>query len=171
MKALADIYFYNAMGLATELRNGTVSEARAVKHLIASIILGGVGFEIPVSVEFQATTSGLGQLISYLAIFIITGVISYYGVWLTHQVNGKGDGKEYFLRFAALTLPIGIQLVVLFLGVGLLLVLLAMALTSTLGEWGAYLTEAGFYLAVIAFTAMFFIRMRRYIGVASGFNG
>ena len=55
MKALADIYFYNAMGLATELRNGTVSEARAVKHLIASIILGGVGFEVPVSIEFQET--------------------------------------------------------------------------------------------------------------------
>lgn len=170
MNALADIYFYNAEGLAAELREGTVSETRAVKHLVATIILGGVSFDVPVAVDFEVSTSGFGYFVSYAALFIITGVISYYGVWLTHQVNGKGDGKDYFLRFAALTLPIGIQLVILFIGVGLLLVFLSMALTSAMGEWGIYLTTAAFYLAAIAFITMFFLRMRRYIGVASGYG-
>ncbi len=171
MKTLADIYFFNAMGLATDLRNGLVSETRAIKHLIASIILGGVGFEVPISIEFHESASGVGQITGYVLMFIITGVISYYGVWLTHQVNRKGDGKEYFLRFAALTLPVGIQLVVRFIIVGLLLALLAIPLTTALGEWGVYLVQAGFYLAAIIFTAMFFLRMRKYIGVASGVDG
>jgi len=168
MKTLSDIYFYNALGLANELKNRTVSEAQALKHLIASLIVGGVGFDVPIEVEFQKTTSGLGGVIAYISLFIITGVISYYGTWLTYQVNSKGDGKEFFLRFAALTLPVGIQLVVIFLGVGLLLSILAMALISALGEWGVHLIEGGFYFAAIAFIATFFIRMRRYIGVASG---
>jgi hypothetical protein len=168
MKALRDIYFFNAMGLATELRNGTISEARAVKHLIAGIIIGGVGFEVPISVEFQESISGFSRLASYAVIFVIAGVISYYGVWLTHQVNSRGDGEDYFLRFAALALPVGIQLVVLFFAVGLILVILAILLTLQLGVFGAYLAEASFYLAIIAFTAMFFLRMRKYIAVASG---
>lgn len=168
MKALSDIYFYNALGLANDLKDRTVSETRALKHLIASLVVGGIGFDVPIEVNFQQSASGWGGFIAYIALFIISGVISYYGTWLTYQVNSKGDGEDFFLRFASLTLPIGIQLAVLFLGVGLLLSMLAMALTSALGEWGIYLTGAGFYLAAIVFIAMFFIRMRRYIGVASG---
>ena len=168
MKSIADIYFYNAMGLAAELKDGTVSEFRALKHLIASIILGGIGFDVPVSVNLKEAASGFWHSIGYLAVFIITGIISYYGVLLTYQVNSKGDGKDYFLRFSALALPVGIQLVILFLGIGLLLVLLTAALTSQFGMSGAYFAEVGFYLATIAFTAMFFLRMRKYIGVAAG---
>jgi hypothetical protein len=47
-------------------------------------------------------------------------------------------------------------------------VILAILLTLQLGVFGAYLAEASFYLAIIAFTAMFFLRMRKYIAVASG---
>lgn len=168
MKALADIYFYNALALAHELRNGTVSETRALKHLIASLILGGISFEVPITVEFQVSASKLDGFSAYFALFIIMGVITYYGAWLTHQVNTKGDGKEYFLRFAALTLPIGIQLAVLFIAVGLMLAMLGMVLTTALGEWGMYITEATFYVLIIAFTAMFFLRMRKFISIASG---
>ncbi len=166
MRHLADIYFYNAMGLASELKAGTDSEVRAVKHLIAGIILGGIGFEVPVSVEFEEP-AGFGHLLAGLAVFVITGIISYYGVWLAHQVNGKGDGKDFFLRFAALSLPVAIQLVVLFLGVGIALVLITTALTSQAGILGAYFAEASFYLAAIVFVTMFFMRMRKYIAIAS----
>lgn len=168
MRHLEDIYFYNAMGLASELKAGTVSEARAIKHLIAGIILGGIGFEIPISVKFEETISGFSHLLAGLSVFMITGLISYYGVWLSHQVNDKGDGKDFFLRFATLGLPVAIQLVVLFLGVGLLLVVATIALTSMVGVFGAYLAVAGFYIASIVFVAMFFLRMRKYIAIASG---
>ena len=169
-KALQDIYFYNARALAAELRNGSVTEYRAVKHMIAAIILGGVGFEIPISASPVETNSSIFQFVSYIVFFIITAIISYYGVWLTYQVNIKGDNKDYFLRFAVLTLPVGIQLLVLFLWVGLALVVLSFALMSTLGAVGAYLMMLSFYIAAVAFIFMFFTRMRTYIAMASGLN-
>jgi len=168
MKALADIYFYNAIGLAMDLRNGSVSEVRALKHLIASIILGGVGFDVPISVEFRESLTGIGQVSGFVLMFITTGIISYYGVWLAYQANAKGDGEDFFLRFAALTLPIGIQLAVLFLGIGIFLALLVIPLTNYFGQWGVYLIRAGFYVAGVVFAAMFFLRMHKYIAVASG---
>jgi len=167
-KALQDIYFYNARALAAELSNGSVTEYRAVKHMIAAIILGGVGFEIPISVSPEETNTSILQFGLYIVLFIITAVISYYGVWLTYQVNKKGDGKDYFLRFSALTLPVGIQLLVLFLWVGFALAILSFALLSTLGTVGAYLMMLSFYVAAIVFIIMFFTRMRTYIAIAAG---
>jgi magnesium-transporting ATPase (P-type) len=169
-KALKDIYFYNARALASELNNDSVTEYRAVKHMVAAIILGGIGFEIPISVSPEETNSSIFQFGSYVVFFIITAIISYYGVWLTYQVNKKGDGKDYFLRFSVLTLPVGIQLFVLFLWVGLALVVLSFALLSTLGAVGAYLMMLLFYVVAIAFIIMFFTRMRTYIAIASGAN-
>lgn len=119
-EALKDIYFYNAKALAVELRNGTVSEHKAVKHMIAAIILGGIGFEIPISIDPGESSPGIFHAISFVMFFVISGVISFYGVWLTYQVNNKGDGDDYFLRFSALTLPFGIQLLVFSYGLVLL---------------------------------------------------
>ena len=168
--ALRDIYFYNARALATELRDGSISEHRAVKHMIAAIIIGGIGFEIPITVTPEETNTGIFQFISFILMFVITGVISYYGVWLTQQVNNKGDGKDYFLRFAVLTLPVGVQLLILFLWVGLAIAVLSFALLSTLGAAGVILTFLIFYLAAIVFVIMFFARMRNYIAIAAGVN-
>ncbi len=165
---LKDIYFYNALALANELKNGTFTEYRAIKQMIVSIIIGGVGFSVPITVEFQESNIGLVKILSLIFSFIITGIISYYGVWLTYQVNNKGDSKDYFLRFVALSLPVGIQLLVVFLGIAVALVLLGMALITALGASGAYLMQAMFFIAIILFTVMFFTRMRRYFAIASG---
>ena len=165
---LNDIYFYNALALANELKNGTFTEYRAIKQMIASIILGGVGFSVPISVEFQESGLGLAATLSFIFSFIITAIISYYGVWLTYQVNNKGDAKDYFLRFVSLSLPVGIQLVVIFLGVSVILMFLTMALVSATGAVGAYVYFVLFAMILILFTAMFFARMRRYIAVAAG---
>jgi|AZIC01.1.fsa_nt_gi hypothetical protein len=169
-KALKDIYFYNANALAIELKNGTLSEHRAVKHMIAAIILGGIGFEIPISVDPGESNPGIFHVLSFIIFFIISGFISFYGVWLTHQVNSKGDGNDYFLRFTVLALPIGIQLLVLFLWIGLALIVLSFALLAALEGIGAILMVLIFYLVAIAFLAMFFIRMRNYIAIAAGLS-
>ncbi len=167
---LKDIYFYNALALANELKNGTFSEYRAIKHLIVSFIIGGIGFTIPISVEFQDENMGFVETLTYLTSFIITGIISYYGVWLTYQVNSKGDSKDYFLRFVSLSLPVGIQLMVVFLGIALILMFLTMALVSSLGAGGAYIYFVLYMTLTIIFTSMFFARMRRYIAIATGVN-
>jgi len=171
MKSLQDIYFINATALATDIRNGAVSENRAVKHLIASLVLGGTGFTIPISVEAVETTTSNYNVVSLVLSFIIIGVITYYGVWLTQQVNSKGDGKDFFMRFAALSLPIGIQLSVLFLGVGICLLLVTGFLAGALGMTGFHIGQISFYVAGVIFAGLFFLRMRVYIALASGAEG
>ena len=168
MKGLRDIYFYDAMGLATELNQGSFSQHRAIKHLIARLVLFGIGFEIPVSVEFSETSINAVQIIGQIVLFIIAGVISYYGAWLVYQVNEKGDGKDFFMRFTVLSLPVGIQLIVVFLWVGLIFAVVAIALTSTIGAIGAYLTLVGVFIAVPVFLILYFLRLRKYIAIAAG---
>ncbi|HHJ35822.1 MAG TPA: hypothetical protein ENJ87_08640 [Gammaproteobacteria bacterium] len=170
MKGLKDIYFYNANGLATELKDGSFSQYRAVKHLIASLVLFGIGFEIPVTIKFTESNINAAQLIVQIVLFIIAGVISYYGAWLVYQVNEKGDGKDFFMRFTVLSLPVAIQLIVIFLWVGLLFAVVAIALTSTIGILGAYLTLVGVFVAVPVFLILYFIRLRKYIAIAAGVN-
>ncbi|HEB59912.1 MAG TPA: hypothetical protein ENJ01_11865 [Gammaproteobacteria bacterium] len=165
---ISDIYFFNACGLANELRDGTVSEARAVKHLIAAIIIGGLTFGVPVTVECKGAETGFGETAGFLVLTIITAFISYYGIWMTYQANRKGDGKDYFLRFSVLTLPVGLQLVVLFALVSLLLFVPLSVLIAESGWLGQYTVEALFYSSYIVFTVMFYLRMRKFISVASG---
>ena len=167
---LKDIYFYNALALANELKNNTFSEHRAIKQMIAAIILGGIGFSVPITINFQESNIDLVAKFILIFEFIITGIISYYGVWLTYQVNCKGDAKDYFLRFTVLTLPIGIQLALIFLGVMLVIVFLGVELSDALGAIGAHLTQALYFTTTLVFVAMFFTRMRRYIAIASGAN-
>ena len=169
-KALKDIYFYNARALAKELRGGSVSEYRAVKHMIATIVLAGIGFEIPITADIADSESGAIHFLFFIIFFIITAIISYYGSWLTYQVNCKGDGKDYFMRFTALSLPVGIQLVVTFIWVGLALGAVSAALISALDGAGVIVMSILFYVAAIAFVALFFIRMRKYIAIAAGIN-
>ena len=169
-EALKDIYFYNARALAKELRDGSVTEYRAVKHMVATIVLSGIGFEIPITAEVSDSSSGVGHFIAFIIFFIITAIISYYGTWLTYQTNHKGDGKDYFMRFTALSLPVGIQLVVTFLWVGLALGALSAALISALDGAGIIAMSLLFYIAAMVFVALFFIRMRKYIAIAAGVN-
>lgn len=168
---LKDIYFYNALALANELKNDTFSEYRAIKHLIVSFIIGGIGFTIPISASFQEDDNvQLVEILTNLTSFIITGIISYYGVWLTYQVNCKGDSKDYFLRFVSLSLPIGIQLILVFIVVIIVLMFLSIALVSSLGAGGAYVYFTVYTALMVIFTLMFFSRMRKYMAIATGAN-
>lgn len=169
-KLLHGIYFYNALDLAKEIKDGSFTEFRAVKHLIATLVLGGISFSIPISVTTEQSNIGILTAFLYLLAFIASGVICYYGVLLTYQVNNKGDGKDYFLRFAALSLPVGIQLIVLFTWIGLAIIALTFALFSIFGEFGFYAMFLITFIAGCCFTILFFIRLRNYLFIASGAN-
>ncbi len=170
MDSLKDIYFYNAAGLAKELNQGTLSQRRAIKHLIASLVLFGIGFEVPVSVEFSESNLNVAKIIGEIVLFIIAGVISYYGTWLIYQVNEKGDGQDFFMRFTALSLPVAIQLIVVFFWVGLIFAVVVKALTLTIGIYGAYLSLVGAFAFLPVFLILYFLRLRKYIAIAAGIN-
>jgi hypothetical protein len=174
MTFASDIYFLDAKSLALELRNGTFSEHRAVKQAIAQLIVsGGASSGI-----LQAGVSGepalsMGVLSLKVLAFVVSGLIVYFGMWLTYQVNRKGDGKDFFLRFAALSLPISTKLIIQYIALCVLLflasTLLATRSISTFSFTVAYFPIAallGFYVL----TVMFYLRMRTYLAIASGLD-
>jgi uncharacterized membrane protein YidH (DUF202 family) len=174
MNFASDIYFLDAKSLALELRTGTFSEHRAVKQAIAQLIIsGGASSGILQVGSSQGPAWSLGVLSLKVSAFIVGGLITYLGMWLTYQVNRKGDGKDYFLRFAALSLPISVKLIVqyvLFCGLLLLASLLLASLSpSTFGFTVVYLPFAvlfGFYVLAM----MFYLRMRTYLAIVSGLD-
>jgi len=170
MSFVTDMYFLDARSLALELRKGTFSEYRTVKHLVTSFVLGGFGFSIPLTATFENPEHPLRDAGIQLTVFIVVGVITYYGTWLTYNAHRKGDGRDYFLRFAALSLPIGVRLTLLFFGIMVGLMALTALLASRVGPVAQDIFEIMYVFATFTFAAMFFLRMRTYLAVAGAEN-
>lgn len=167
---MKEVYFYNAAALAEELKEGKVSELRAVKHMAIVLMLGGLGLGFPINIQYgEETISLLNRSVSY-SFVLVCAIITYYGVWWTHQVNSKGDSKDYFLRFAALSLPVGVQVTVFFIAIGVVFTVASALIFFALGHTGSILATTFYWVIEIAFIITFFIRMRRYISIAAGVN-
>lgn len=166
MSFASDIYFLDAKTLALELREGTFSEYRAVKHLVTVFVLSGFGFTIPLTATFEQTEHALRDNLASVAAFIVVGVIAFYGTWRTYSTHMKGDRKDYFLRFAALSLPVGIRLALVFLVVMAVLLASLSVLSPALGPSAPEAYFTAYFLATCTFTALFFARMRAYLAIA-----
>jgi hypothetical protein len=172
MNFASDMYLLDAKSLALELRNGTFSEIRAVKQAIGQLILsGGASSGILQAGSGEGPALSVDVLSLKVVAFVVGGLITYFGMWLTHQVNRKGDGRDFFLRFAALSLPISVKLIIQYIALCVLLflasTLLAMQSQSTFGFTVVYFPFAallGFYLLAV----MFYLRMQTYLAIASG---
>lgn len=167
---LKDIYFLDVKKLTEELQKGSFSEVRTLKHLIVTAVLGGIAFEYPVYIDFSESEVSLWQGVIGLLTFILSAVITYYGLWLTYQTNQKGDGKDFFLRLAALMLPIGLRLAIYFLVAGITLAILATGMVGALGAIGAVVSLILMLVAVCAFYGLFYVQLRNHIAIVSGYE-
>ena len=165
---LKDIYFLNTQALTEELKSGTFTEIRALKHLIISTIIGRFSFEFPVVIEFSESEISIWRNIFGILLFIVSGFITYYGLWLTYQANQKGDGKDFFLRLTSLILPIGFKLVIYFLLIGLVLGFIATLLVSSLNTVGMVVSVTLLFVATVVFYSFFYIQLRKNIAIISG---
>lgn len=167
MNLLREIYFVNANKLAEEFSKNAIPELLAFKHFLVGLILGGIGYEVPLSVEFtQAEVSWFRPMDSIL-VFLVIAVITYYGTWLVYQVNQKGDGRDFFMRYAALSLPIGVQLLIIYSFVSLVMVFVANSLAIGFGGGGSLLAISLFSIVGITFVVLYFVRMRACMEIAS----
>ena len=168
MSGLKGMYFYDAHGLAKELRNGTFSEQLAVNQMIAAFLLFGLTRGSPVSI--QITVDGLAvAAVLYAGVILVLAVaVLVYGVQKTYLANAEGDGEDYFLRFAALSLPVGVQVVLVFVVVGLIVGLLYATAAGNLSLQGRLLAAFATAALFPLFLMMFFLRMRKYLRISSG---
>ena len=168
MSGLKGMYFYDAHGLAKELRNGTFSEQLAVNQMIAAFLLFGLTRGSPVSVEMTINGSAVMAAVYAGVLFVLAVAVLVYGVQKTYLANAEGDGKDYFLRFAALSLPVGVQVVLVFVVLGLVVVLLFASQVGSLGLQGRLLAAFATAALFPLFLIMFFLRMRKYLRISSG---
>jgi hypothetical protein len=178
MSQLKDIHFFDAWGLARKFRAGEVTEYQVVKHLLVTLILGGIGFGIPVSLDvvYGPMSQGeflldlLGKFFSSALQFLVLGLITFYWMHKIYKTNCAGDAKDFIPRFTALALPVGLQLAVGF-GLAMLAFVLVFPMIGGRGEVGLRIVQVVPYITAILFYVMFFVRVRYYIGIAAGSDG
>ncbi len=152
------------------MKDGTFSETDALRHLIVVGILGGLGIDIPVTVTFTDTEpSGLVSLFDFL-FFVLAGFVTYYGYWAVYQSNSKGDGKDFFLRVAALTLPIMVRLLVYGIFLGLILAGVSILVSDNLSSVSVAVMSIILSVAGAAFVACYFLMMRNSISNVAAYN-
>lgn len=151
---IRDLYVIDARKLAEDLRDGKVSEDLAFKHLLGYSILFASQLSIPVAL---ATDEG-GDIAFWLQaiIFLCYAGIQYWGMNLLYRTNKAGDGAQFFTRWAALSLPVGVQIALIAIALSLVFGA-AITLASSMDPGPAWVVAGnllGFAIQVIYFRLM-----------------
>ena len=105
------VYFLRSGELSEKLSRGEVTDDLAFIHLLVYSILFTSYISIPVVVTCSAD-SELGFRYQALSFIAFAGV-QYWGMKWLYRTNSQGDGKDFFLRWAALSLPVGVQVLII----------------------------------------------------------
>jgi len=108
---LSEIYFINTRELAKKLACDEISDRVAFLHFLvhAIIISAAISKQIDMRWAGNEPDSWLNTIISFIAL----GAVQYWGFTAAYKLNLSIDGKDFFLRYAALSLPLSIQFIVL----------------------------------------------------------
>jgi hypothetical protein len=110
---LKDIYFFNAKELARKLAQNEISEKLALWHFMVQAIVLGTAITFTLSIEC-GEQENYSTLIALLG-FATSGFITYWGLSSLFKVNSNIDGENFFIRYAALSLPSGMQVFIVML--------------------------------------------------------
>ena len=114
---IEELYFINANALAVKLHQQEVSEDLAFKHLLVFSMLFASALVFPVAVS--CTQSDVFAFWYQCANFFAFALLQFWGMRLLYRTNKQGDGQAFFLRWAALSLPVGLQIWLISLLLGL----------------------------------------------------
>ena len=129
---LKDIHFFNAKALARKLARNEVTEILALWHFMIQAIILGATLTLTLNVQCgeQEESSIPVELIG----FMISGFITYWGLSSLFKVNSSIDSGDFFIRYAALSLPSGMQVFIIMLILFAIYGLAAGSITSFLGN-------------------------------------
>jgi len=91
--------------LEEKLRNDEVSDKEGLIYLIGNTLLA-------TSALYISKHPYANELLKF-ADLTFAILITIAGIWISFNINEKGDGKDYFKRYQALTFVIGLRLLVL----------------------------------------------------------
>jgi hypothetical protein len=138
------IHWFDVTGLATKLRNDEVSKNDAFHHFLiySAIMASGAFFPIRANGELDEPLGWLPTLGLYFA----AALVSIHGLRRTYLLNEAGDDRDYFLRLAALTLPVSLRVFINSLAPFILLLFITSSLELSHSE--LELTTGMYFLCV-----------------------
>lgn len=156
---LSQLYFLNSKELSKRLAEESISDKLIFLHFLASAILGGTIISLPIDMQWAGKEPGSFSLQALT--FITMGIIQYWGFSRAYKINEQIDNKNFFLRYAALSLPISIQTIIysFFIVIVYGIVIGAIAGTSNIAEgsiiWSCVGVVLGASLGVLYFKLLF----------------
>ena len=107
---LSELYFLNSKELSKRLAEESISEKLIFLHFLPSAILSGAVVSLPIDMQWagKEPSSFFVQVLT----FITMGIVQYWGFSRAYEINKQIDNKDFFLRYAALNLPISIQTII-----------------------------------------------------------
>ena len=165
---IEELYFINANALAVKLHQQEVSEDLAFKHLLVFSMLFASALVFPVAVS--CTQSDVFAFWYQCANFFAFALLQFWGMRLLYRTNKQGDGQAFFLRWAALFLPVGLQVWLISLLLGLVYgILIGFVFVDTITD----LPENTWLISGMAFGLVmqliyFFLMQRNFKRCANG---
>jgi hypothetical protein len=108
---LKDLYFLNSRELSERLNRNDISDDLAFKHFLIYSVLFSNAIALPIFVTCsEVETYSWWHHVFH---FVIFSIIQVWGLKSLYKTNKKGDGKNFFLRWATLSLPIGVKVYII----------------------------------------------------------
>jgi hypothetical protein len=95
--------WFNIKELELKLKGGEMSDKDFFQYLLANMILYSV-------VPYLSDSSSTKWILAIEIVFALA--ITVIGTKMTFDINSRGDNKDYFKRFFALSLVVAIRLIV-----------------------------------------------------------
>ena len=171
MNFFSNIHFFDARSLADKLIGGEIDHFTATKHLAIWIGISGIGIGLPFPSQYpDYQLNGMNAIRDVIGYVIFPLIISYVGITSAYKVNSKGDDKDFLLRYAALSLPVGVRLSLTFAILFLFISIIAFALIYIYGYMFPFSMDETYSSVYFIYVIMFFTKMHAMIAYASKGN-
>jgi len=101
------IHWFDVRGMSIRLRDGLVSRNEAFQHLLIYTAIAASGAYFPIRAN-GILDGPLGWLPT-IGLYLAAVIVNLYGLSRTYRINESGDDKDYFLRLSALSLCVGLR--------------------------------------------------------------
>lgn len=94
--------FWDAEGLAEDLKNDRVSEDQKARYFLATIVVYLFGLQVYVMIGWKPSLVLLGKS-------LIVVLVALFGLEQCYLTNKRGDNRDFIARFMCLAWPITLR--------------------------------------------------------------
>ena len=100
--------------LAKELSLDSISEKTSMHYLLVSLLVG-------LFTSYYSLWWGVVRDITFYFEYVILSIIFIFGCLKAYEANGKETGNQFVKKFFCLSVPVGIRVAAISIGIGLII--------------------------------------------------